>query len=130
MKVVITLLILFSFISCKDNNITDIEKIGMVDIYKSVIPDTSNINTSVGIKTYAVAYNGCWNNLYFELTKINDFEYSLKAFGTLSMNSIACPDVLVYKDTTIVFTPIAVGIYKFHISKMNTEVVIDTMVVR
>jgi hypothetical protein len=67
--------------------------------------------------------------LYFELKKIKEFEYTLKAYGTFESFGI-CPDNVVTQDSLFDFQPTEKGTYLFYISKTANEVDVDTMIVK
>ena len=117
-------LILLVFTSC-DN---DGSHVGMVGIYEVIIPDTVTNRDKVQIYAQAEAYDGCWRDLYLELKKVNEFEYTLKAYGTFETTGV-CPAVMVYKDTLIDFQPTQYGVYTFKVSKYSNKVEVYTMVV-
>jgi len=102
---------------------------GPVEISHAEIPDTVDNMGLAQIKANAQAYDECWSNLNFTLTKANDFEYSLQAFGLYESYGI-CPEMMIYGDTTIAFQPTKTGLYKFNIYKSPNDIEIDTMIVR
>ncbi len=101
---------------------------GRVPIIQTDFPDTAQNNQFTEIRARAEETNGCWSNLNFKLTKNSDFDYSLEAFGVFESYG-TCPDVKVYGDTTIAFKPVNTGVYKFHITKNETETVVDSIIV-
>jgi len=124
---------LFAILVCVTASCTDVadryvKRFEMVEITKTLIPDTTINLDYMQIKAKAQADNGCWRNLYFELKKTKEFEYTLKAYGTYESFGI-CPEVVVIKDTTFYFQPTQKGTYLFHISRIPNEVDIDTMIV-
>ena len=110
------------------NNTYYISTTARAEITHTDIPDTATVNLVTSIKAWAEEPNGCWSNLNFILTKNNDFDYSLEAFGRYESTG-TCPEIKVYGDTTIAFKPASSGIYKFHVTKSQDEIVTDTMVV-
>jgi hypothetical protein len=102
---------------------------GPVEISHVVIPDTVENNSYFHIVANAQAHNGCWSNLTFLLNKTSSFEYTLQAFG-LYESTGSCTDIMVYGDTSIVFQPTAAGLYRFYITKSETETEIDTLIVK
>lgn len=127
MKIHILLIIILLSLSCsRDDNY--VKGIGRVGFREVIIPDTVTGLDNVQIFTIAEATDGCWSNLYLELKKIKEFEYSIKAFGTYE-SSGACICRMVYSDSVINFQPNQRGIYLFKISQLPYRVVIDTMVV-
>ena len=100
-----------------------------VEISHIEVPDTVDNNVAALIKAKAQAYDACWSNLTFLLTKNSDFEYSLQAFGLYESYG-SCPQTTVYGDTTITFQPPQLGLYKFYIYKGPNDVEVDTMIVR
>lgn len=131
MKQVIYIILVLSAISCMklSNNEYYIHATGQVDIIHAVIPDTVD-NMSVNhIIAGAKAPDQCWSGLNFILSKDNDFEYSLKAFGLYESFGTCAPGV-VYGDSAIMFKPTKTGLYKFNIFKASNDIMIDTMIVR
>lgn len=128
MKVILFAFLIFMTISCQDKMDRYVVKYEMVDINKTLIPDTTVNLDILEIKAKAQADNGCWSNLYFELKKTSEFEYSLKAYGKYESFG-ACDDVIITKDTTIRFQPMQKGTYLFHISRIPGETVTHTMIV-
>lgn len=101
---------------------------GIVNISEIDIPDTSVNLQNIQIRAKAMETNGCWNNLRFKLSEINNFEYEIKALGTFESYG-DCQDIIVYKDTLIDFRPSLKGAYIFHIIKSTTKIESDTMIV-
>jgi hypothetical protein len=128
MKSILLALLVFVTTSCMDAGDRYVKKFEMVNISKSTIPDTTFNLDYMEIRAKAQADNGCWRDLYFELKKTGEFEYSLKAFGTFESFGV-CDAVIVTKDTAILFQPTIKGTYLFHISRMPNEIVTDTMIV-
>lgn len=129
MKVLLFALLVCVTVSCKDVADRYVKRFEMVDISKTLIPDTTFNMDYMQIRAKAQANNGCWRNLYFELKKTSEFEYTLKAYGTFESFGV-CTDVIVYKDTAIDFQPTQKGTYLFHISRVPNEVDIDTLIVQ
>ena len=128
MKVILFTILICMTISCTYVADRYVKKFEMVDISKRLIPDTTVNLDFMEIKAKAQADNGCWSNLKFELKKTNEFEYSLKAYGTFESFGI-CNDVIVTTDTAIIFQPKQKGTYLFYISRMPNLTDIDTMIV-
>lgn len=130
MKKILYVVIALIAVSClkTGQNSYYIKTTGRVEITQAVIPDTVTNNQYTQIMARAEESNGCWSGLNFKLTKNNDFDYSLEAFGVYESNGY-CEDIMVYGDTTIAFKPTQPGIYKFQVFKNPTETVIDTMIV-
>jgi len=131
MKSVIFLLIVLMSVSCMklSKNEYYIRVTGEVEIVHAMIPDTVDNLTDNQISANSKAPNGCWSNLTFQLTEVNDFEYSLKAFGIYESFG-TCAEGIVYGDSVIAFKPTKTGLYKFNVYKGPTEIEIDTMIVR
>jgi len=127
MKVIAFIFLLGLLYSCKDPADSYVKKFDLVAIPNIDIPDSVNLS-SIYLRAKAQADNGCWNNLYFELRKTKDFEYTLKAYGTFESFG-KCPDGIVTKDTVIYFKPTQLGTYIISTSTKPDEIVIDTMVV-
>ena len=60
------------------------------------------------IKAKAQKDSALWKNLYFELRKTSEFEYSLQAFVTYESFRI-CDNVIVTRNTAILFQPAIKG---------------------
>lgn len=117
-----------SCIKLRDNSyfVSTVENIG---VSQYILPDTT-INQQVAhITARSEQYTDCWSNLYFELTKDSEYEYSLNAYGHF-ITTGTCLEKKIYGDTTISFTPPKPGLYKFNIIKGYNNVVIDTMIVK
>jgi len=102
MKIILFAFLVCAIISCKEQRY--VKTFEMVDISKSTIPDTTVNLDYMEIRAKAQADNGCWSDLYFELKKTSDFEYSLKAYGTFESFGV-CDAVIITKDTAILFQP-------------------------
>ena len=127
MKALIICVLAIILSSCSDDNCE--KQVGMVGIAEWTIPDTVLNFENSQIIVKAVASNGCWSNLYLELNEINEFEYSLKAYGTYESCG-ACPDIMVYHDTIIDLQPMQRGSYIFNISELPDRQIIDTIIVK
>lgn len=131
MKPFIYIILAFLSVSCwklnQDENYVRLT--GSVEISHTQIPDTVDNMGFAQIKAQARAINGCWSNLNFLLTRTDEFDYSLQAFGIYESYG-TCPDVMVYGDTIITIQPTRAGLYKFYIYKGPNDVDIDTMIVR
>ena len=130
MKTFVYFVIALLAVSClkEGKNSYYIMTTGRVEIPHSDIPDTATANQFTEIMAVAEGSNGCWSRLNFKLTKINNFDYTLEAFG-LFQSFGTCEEIKVTADTTIVFKPTETGTYKFHITKSETETVLDSMIV-
>jgi hypothetical protein len=129
-KILILLFICFLF-PCCDNE--DCTKITTVEIEEErSIPDTVLNNEQVQIIIKASATNLCWRDLYVEFKEKDQFEYSLKAYGTYTCckGGCACAASMLYMDTVIYFQPTQKGTYLFNISETRNRIVIDTMIVK
>ena len=102
---------------------------GNVEIVSSFIPDTVNNLDTVHISAVAEAYDACWSDLNFLLTNTSGTEYTLQAFGTYESYG-DCPEMLIRADTTIALQVTHAGLYRFHIYKGPSEVLIDTLIVK
>jgi hypothetical protein len=124
-------LIFFLAASClkEGSNSSYTKKTDRVDIIATYVPDTATNLEQVHISARAAAENGCWSNLYFKLISDSEFEYTLEAYGTYESSGI-CPDMMVYKDTTIAFQPMQKGTFLFHITHVPYEEEVDTMIVK
>jgi len=101
---------------------------GIADLIDVEVPDTVALFADTIIKATAAEYNGCWIDLNTKFTKLGDFEYEIKAFGTYESYG-TCPSVLVTEDTVLNFTPEKTGQYLFRIYKKSNKILTDTMLV-
>jgi hypothetical protein len=131
MKNFIFIVIAFLSFSCMNLNKNEyfVSFTGQVEITHTVIPDTIDNAGSAEILAWSQAPDGCWTNLGFLLTKNNDFEYTLEAYGLYQSTGV-CPSGIVYGDTAITLHPEQSGLYKFNIIKGPYTIEIDTMIVR
>lgn len=97
-----------------------------VDISESYIPRTGQANQNVEISLKLQAANGCWTKLKITMVKIDDFHFLFKGTGSFESNGI-CPNIMVYKDTTINFKPEQRGKYIFQIKENPLKVTLDTL---
>ena len=130
MKLFIAVTIVFTIESCNAKNNNYYTKTDAIDISNYSIPDSTGVFDTIRIGAHAEEPNGCWGNLNFVLSKTKDFEYKLKAFGTFVNNGEACPNVMVFKDTFINFSPSQAGVYFFYISNTPSTMIIDSLIVR
>lgn len=130
MKIIGYFVIALFAISCLKvgENSYYVRSTGRVEIKQTDIPETGTVNQVVHIQARAEATNGCWSDISFELTKTSELVYSLDAYGIYESFG-TCPDVMVYGDTSIAFTPIKTGKYIFHVTKSATETQTDTITV-
>jgi len=102
---------------------------GPVEIIETSIPDSAKYQNFIEIEAKASANNGCWRSLFFELKATDTFDYTLKAYGAY-VSYGACPDIMVYQDTVILFGPLQKGTYTFAITRNQAEISVDTLIVR
>jgi hypothetical protein len=100
-----------------------------VNITSIHLPDTVNVNEIAPIFLVAKAYTSCWSDLRFELTKINDYEYSVQALGTYESYG-SCSEITISGDSTINFKPTKNGLYKIYFFKGLDDTETDTLIVR
>ena len=131
MKAILFFSLAFLAISCFDqkSNYYYVRSTEHIDFTVHGIPDTMINNDTTHIILNAKQESDCWSNLNFVLSKINDSDYSLEAFGVFESFG-SCSDKLVLADTTIPFKPTKTGIYRFYVVKSTGEYVIDTMIVK
>ena len=129
MKILLFAILTSIVLSCTPTGDHYVKRFDMVDISKTLIPDTTINLDYLQIRAKALADNGCWSKLYFELKKTKDFEYTLKAYGTYESFGI-CPDKVVSLDTLIDFQPTQKGTYLFYISRVPNKTEINTMIVK
>jgi hypothetical protein len=127
----IAVLIIFTALSCLKigKNEYYLRMTGNVEIISHHIPDTVNMNDVVQISAVGQAYDACWSDINFLLTKTNDYEYTLQAFGTYESYGV-CPEALVSGDTVITITAAHTGLYKFHVYKGPNDIETDTLIVK
>lgn len=128
MKIIVFLLLVCLIVSCKDPGDHYVKRFDRVNISKTSIPDTAINQKYLQIRAMAQADNGCWSNLYFELKKTKDFEYTLKAYGTFESFG-TCSDRVVTRDTVINFLPRQTGTYRFLMSTQSGKTEKDSIVV-
>lgn len=129
MKRILFLIFLsLSLYRCEED---DSKSIGQVEIEEAMIPDTVAIGGHIEIVVKASATSLCWSDLYVELKEKQQFEYSLKSYGTFTCHEdvCACAAAMLYRDTILTFQPAEKGRYFFHVSETRNRVVIDTMIV-
>ena len=114
--------------SCADNHGNFTKREASVDIYESIIPGIGTVNQDIQIQLKAQALNGCYSNLQVELIEVDTRHFLLKATGLFQTNGI-CPEVMVYKDTTINFTPTSTGDYFFQTNEAPYEIRKDTITI-
>ena len=126
-----TALIVIAFISCIDLGKSQyyMKITGSVDITSIHMPDTVNVNGTAPIALRAEAYESCWSDLRFSLTKNTDFEYSVQAYGTYESYG-NCTNAVVTGDSTLSFKPTKAGLYKFSFLKDSQSTEIDTLIVK
>ena len=129
MKTIFGLFLLFALNACSFEQNYYVKKVDYVNISSVSMPDTVLVSEKVEINAQAEANNGCWSNLYFVLSKYDNFNYNLEAFGTFQSQGF-CAEMMVYKDSVIEFKPTAQGIYYFHITQVPLKVNIDTLIVK
>jgi hypothetical protein len=130
LKILIFLIVAIAGVSCLNmkGNEYYASFTGRVEIIHAIIPDTVANMSNTNIQVNSQAPDGCWRSLSFQLNKSSDFEYSVEAFGRYESNG-TCPPGMVNGDTSIVFQPKAVGLYKFYVYKSQYVTEIDTMIV-
>jgi hypothetical protein len=99
-----------------------------VKIYESVFPENGLVNQPISLLLKAEATNGCYSDFKFSLKKVEDFKYEITATARYQSNG-ACPDVMVYADSTIQFTTAVSGEYLFLINKTPFEVVSKKIII-
>jgi hypothetical protein len=127
----VALVIAITAFSCLKSGQNDyyIRTTGNVQIVNAFIPDTVNNMEIAEISATAEAYDACWSNLNFLLTKSSEFEYTLQAFGIYESYG-DCPSLIVRADTTIALQVVHTGLYKFHIYKGPNDTETDTLIVK
>ena len=129
MRILIFAILLCLATSCLKENSNYVKLTGPVNISQALIPDTSVNMENIQISARAMETNACWKNLRFVLSKVDDFEYELEAYGTYESYG-NCPEMMVYNDTLIDFKPTKTGTYIFHVTKTPYKIENDTLIVR
>ena len=118
------LVVWLMLVSCEDKDRVSI------DIYESTFPESGSINQEIEIALKAQANNGCYTDLKIEVHKINERHFLLKATAFFpSRSHIACPTVMVYKDSTIIFKPTQTGKYFFQTNESPFAIRKDTIII-
>lgn len=128
MKIYLFFLLVCLMVCCKDPADQYVKRFDRVDITKISIPDTAINQQRLWIRAMAQADNGCWSNLYFELKKTKEFEYTLTAYGTYESFG-KCSTKIVTQDTVISFLPKQTGTYHFLIARESDKTEKDSVVI-
>jgi len=125
----LSILLLIAMAMCDTENETYIKRTDLVSITEFSIPDsTISVSDTVEIQATAKVNNGCWKDLHFIYTELNDTAYSLKAYGTFESHG-TCPTVEVSKDTSFDFSPVQEGYNLFFVTRNPYQYTVDTLVV-
>ena len=124
-----SIVLLVAMTMCDMGNETYIKRTDIVPITEFSIPDSAiSVVDTIEIQATAKAHNGCWKDLRFIFSELNDTAYGLKAYGTYESYG-TCPDVEVTKDTTFDFSPVQEGNNLFFVTRNSYQYTIDTLVV-
>ena len=96
MKFIFTITLTLIIIACINCNDLYIKKTDVINISEISVPDSSLLNEIIRIYVKAEANNGCWNNLYITLNKVDDFNYQLNGYGTFSYSHSHIDNVVKY----------------------------------
>ena len=125
----LSILLLFVTTMCDTENETYIKKTDIVPITEFSIPDSSiSLADTIEIQATAKVNNGCWKDLYFIFSELNDTTYDLRAYGTYESYG-TCPAVEVTKDTSFHFTPVQKGYNIFFVTRNPYQYTVDTLIV-
>jgi hypothetical protein len=115
-------------LSCMNNQDRFVKRQIPVEIYEATIPATGRINQDIQIQLKSQATNGCYSDLKVKLVEIDSRHFLFKATA-LFQSSGVCPEIMVYKDTTITFKPTLTGKYFFQTNEEPFEIRKDTIAV-
>jgi len=126
----LSILLLFTTTMCDQKNETYIKRTDIVPITEFSIPDSAiTVTDTIEIQATAKVNNGCWKDLQFIFSELNDTTYSLKAYGTFESHG-NCPRVEVSKDTLLDFSPVQKGYNLFFVTRSPYQHSVDTLIVK
>lgn len=117
-----------ALVNCKDADDNELSGTFPINIEEILVQETAQAGEEVGIHVYAVAPNGCFENLKIGLRQIGPNYYLFRATGDYDSND-QCPAVTVSLDTTINFTPPSVGTFYFQANEQPFPILMDTLTV-
>jgi len=100
-----------------------------VSIQETNVPDQAVPGDTVSIFSRAVAPNGCWSELEFQMLEYNDSVFLIRATGLYESHEGICPEILVTKDTIFGFIPDTTGTFVFISQSPYRADKFDTLVV-
>ena len=121
------LISVFMLISCQEESNVQ-NDLRSVKIYETNFPANGLVDQPIPLLIKAEATNGCYSDFEFSLIKVENFKYEISATARYQSNG-ACPDVMVYADSTIQFTTAVSGEYLFLINKTPFEVVSKKIII-
>jgi len=125
----LSILLLIATTMCDTENETYIKRTDIVPITEFSISDSAiSIADTIEIQATAKVNNGCWKNLHFIFSALNDTAYGLRAYGTYESYG-TCPEEEVSKDTTFDFSPVQEGYNLFFVTRNPYQYTVDTLVV-
>lgn len=113
---------------CKDEDDNEIAGILPINIEEILVQETAQAGEEVGIQVYAVAPNGCFEDLKITLKQTGSNYYIFRATGYYDSNEI-CPPATSSLDTTISFTPATAGTFYFQANEEPFPILMDTLTV-
>jgi|SRR6056297_710826 len=128
-KLVFPFFILILFLSSCLEDDYHVRFTDFVNITEYSIPDSAMVDDTVIIEAKAEAYNGCWDNLYFDFQELTDSSYSLAAYGTYESYG-DCPEETVSINDVFEIIPNQTGKYIFYITVTPSTGKKDTLVVQ
>ena len=125
----LSILLLIATAMCDTENETYMKRTDIVPITEFSIPDSAiSLADTIEIQATAKVNNGCWKDLHFIFSELNDTTYGLKAYGTYESYG-TCPDKEVSKDTSLDFSPVQKGNNLFFVTRNPYQYTVDTLIV-
>ncbi|MGM0496444.1 MAG: hypothetical protein ACQESJ_00855 [Bacteroidota bacterium] len=123
------ILFLIFIVRCDPGSETYVKRTDIVPITEFSIPDSAvSVTDTFQIRATAKVDNGCWGDMHFIFTELNDTAYGLKAYGTYESHGV-CPDEEVSKDTSFDFSPVQKGYNLFFVTRNPYQYTTDTLIV-
>lgn len=114
--------------NCKDEDDNELSGTFPINIEELLVQETAQAGEEIEIQVYAVAPNGCFENLKITLRQSATNYYVFRATGYYDSND-TCPAVIVSLDTTINFTPPSAGTFYFQANEQPFPILRDTLTV-
>lgn len=125
-KIFIFVWLIFFLITCDEQDNEYVKERVPVRITEMDFPDQASAGAEVEGFLKAQAENACYSALEFTMTETADNHYTFTATALYESRGV-CAEVLIEKDTTIVFTPPSAGKYYFQANESTP--LRDTLVV-